>query len=108
MRVERAWARVRAFRRRHEVQPAAAEILWRDLREWFREDDDSFHAGPSLLFANLSQRGVERLWEHLRACAEPLDPTTEIWHGERDESVLLIDLPDAVALAHQGRLGTLN
>jgi hypothetical protein len=107
MRVERVWARF-AFRRRHQPELTAAEILWRDLGEWFREDNGGFHAGPSLVFTNLSQRGVERLWEHLLARAEPLDPTIEIWHEERDESVRLVDLPNAVALAHQGRLGILT
>jgi hypothetical protein len=89
------------------VTLTAAEILWRDLRDWFKEEDEIFHAGPELGFNDLSQRGVERLWEHLQARAEPLVPTVEIWHEERDESVRLVDLPDAVALAHQGRLGRL-
>src|SRR5207248_11548265 len=47
-------------------------------------------------------------WEHLRARAEPIEPTTEIWDDERDQTVLLSDFPDAVALVHQGRFGSFN
>jgi hypothetical protein len=100
------WTRFWASRRRRDVTLTAAEILWRDLRDWFKEEDEIFHAGPELGFNDLSQRGVERLWEHLRARAEPIEPTIEIWDEKREQSVLLSDFPDAVALVHQGRFGS--
>ena len=56
-----------------------AEGLWRELESWFREEDGSAHAGPDLTFADLEAADVERLWQFLRASADPLDPTQTTW-----------------------------
>src|SRR4051812_17760233 len=103
------------LRRRDQVsssetapEPTTAELLWEDLSDLFVEEGDwaSFHAGPDVEFNDLSPEGVERLWEYLRARADPIEPTVEIWHDERNQSVPLVDVPDAVALVQQEKIAT--
>jgi hypothetical protein len=58
--------------------PTRAELLWRDLEEWFREPGGTSHAGPDLTFDGLEEADVERVWQFLRSSADPIDRTLRL------------------------------
>ena len=78
-----------------------AEVLWRELEEWFREEDGSSHAGPDLTFDGLEAADVERVWQFLRSSADPIDPRQTTWDetDSADASVVTALEPGAVAAA---------
>jgi hypothetical protein len=61
------------------IRPTPAEALWSDVHEWFGEEDGGSHAGPDITFDGLDSADVERVWQFLRAAADPIDTAHTTW-----------------------------
>lgn len=72
----RGWT-LRLVRFRKPQTPA--EVLWRELEDWFVEPDGTSRPGPDLTFAGLEAADVERVWQFLRSSAEPIDSNQTTW-----------------------------
>jgi hypothetical protein len=91
---------------RRRIRPTPAQHqLWRELGEYFAEDDGTL---PEYWFSGLSPEGAARIFDELRERADPPEPSTTIWHDEREEQLPLAEVPDAGALVTSGRIGSLH
>ena len=67
-----------------------ADLLWRELEEWFREEDGVSHAGPDVMFDGLEAADVDRLWQLLRSSADPMNPAQTTWDEIDNEDVSVV------------------
>jgi hypothetical protein len=92
--------------RLHESR-TPAEVLWRELESWFREEDGSSHAGPDLTFSDLKPADVERVWQFLRSRADPLDPQRTTWDAVDEAEVSVAAVLERGAVAAASRCASL-
>ena len=84
-----------------------ADVLWRELEEWFRDENGVSHPGPEVTFDGLEAADVDRIWQFLRSSADPISPTQTTWDEKDDVEVSVVTALERGAVAAARRSPTL-
>ena len=89
--------------------PTPADVLWRELEDWFTDGNGTSHPGPDLMFGGLQAADVERLWAVPPISAELTrsTPTQTTWDQMDNADVSVVTALERGAVASVDRCPSL-